>query len=471
MESERSERESPKDSSTDKKPSDDNNEEMSFSKLPHEPLRLIFLELPIVDRFRIQRVNKMCHAVSKQSWLSCKSLTFKVDDWGYKYWSKGGIDQASFKKILKRCSKSLRRIDFSSYYGPDKTKLTKKNGSLFIMITKYCPNITALNIGRLEVDAKGIECLASMYSKLTEFCIGKSYAIKAEQLSRPLTLLFRKNKNLQHVELNIASDGKCLLELNPAVMKKLAVVNGFGSEKTICLALKKFKNLHSFVITNYANYADKRQFDDKEESYMNVMLKAIRASSQSLQELTIRSILFNTIIDSKIFVYFQNLRKLVIEGDAVKLDLGIAIEHCKKLTCVNLFLFPVTDDKMASIMRLPELRELHLSNLRKITDAIFVNRMPSLKVFSCIQCPHLTEAGLRSLLENSSENLERLTIAECPNINLANLSNVVREATGSRSNGPLLKILVKQTDELLLVVDKIVTRLSDYVELVEFVYE
>ncbi|XP_008212746.1 uncharacterized protein LOC100679445 isoform X1 [Nasonia vitripennis] len=478
MESEKTKHETSRDSGTDVQLSDDHDYIQSpISKLPVECLIAIFSLLPIADRVRIQRVCKHWQSISLESWFSLKTLTFYEEVWGYKYWLGRGIDLTVFKKVLKLCGSYVTRIDFSTHYtkpNADFVELLKADKSLFVIIRNYCPNLVAIDIRNLEITCEGLEYLGKSYSTLSEFAIDGyedvyENGFGSVNFDKPLSFLFRKNKNLQRLKLNIPSNGHCLLKLNPITIEKISVVHGLGGEEIICKALNRFINLRILNINDWSGNHDWFNYGNNDVSYINEMLEAIEPHSEKLIELEISTIdNYLVLIHAENISCFSNLQKLLLDGDALKIDFCTITKYCTQLTYVKLIGLSVSEIQIASIMQLPKLQELYLWYLKKITDAIFTNHMSSLKIFNCFQCSQLTNIGFRSLLQNSSESLQSLTIRYCKKINLKNLIQDAKEVMDTRSTGPLLKVLVKKKGESSFVKKK-VTKLSKYLELTEYV--
>ncbi|OXU19677.1 hypothetical protein TSAR_002498 [Trichomalopsis sarcophagae] len=79
----------------------------------------------------------------------------------------------------------------------------------------------------------------------------------------------------------------------------------------------------------------------------------------------------------KPFEHFQNLRKLRDQRIDVHL-FETCLKHCSKLNSVQLQDLAATDTEVLKITQLSELQELHLTELSEVTDAIFLNSVPSL---------------------------------------------------------------------------------------------
>ncbi|OXU28514.1 hypothetical protein TSAR_007090 [Trichomalopsis sarcophagae] len=420
MKLEKTKHETSSDSGTDIQLShDDYYIQSPISTLPVECLIPIFSLLPIADRVRIQRVCKRWQSISLESWFSLKTLTFYEEVWGYKYWLGRGIDLTVLEKVLKLCGSYLTRIDFSTHYRKpraDFIETFRADKNLFAIIRNYCPNLVAIDIRNLKLTSEGIEYLGRSYSTLSEFAIE-------------------------------------------------------GYEEAYCSrfrsALNRFINLRILSIDDWCENYDWFYNGNNDVSYINEMLEAIEPHSEKLIELEIGTMNdYPVLIHAEIFNCFSNLQKLSLDGYTLKIDFWTITKYCTQLTCVKLIRLRVTEVQIASIMQLPKLQELYLSYLRKITDVIFTNHMSSLKIFDCLRCIRLTNIGIRSLLQNSSENLQSLTIRHCKKINLKNLIEDAKKVTATRSTGPLLKLLLKKNGKYSF---EKVTKLSKYLELTEYV--
>ena len=207
----------------------------------------IFQFLPVVDRARIERVNKMWQNLAKLSWYNLKVLKLdpkflRLKSFGKKH-QYIKIYDFRLRQILQRCANYLTKIDVSS-----------SSDCLLSVVADCCPNIQSIKCHSPSIT--GIK-------KLTENCKSICELILHDSIDNEDALgdLFSVNKNLRILEIVDAYiDGNFLLKLP---LEKMLAIKLTGS-KTINLsnAIKKTKNLSVFkedisgaiILTDLATY-------------------------------------------------------------------------------------------------------------------------------------------------------------------------------------------------------------------------
>ena len=80
---------------------------ISIEILADDCLFTIIRYLPIVERVKIERVNKRWNELSKSSWSNVKKLDLNSRNWGFKPYEflldSKVIKLAELKEVLKRC--------------------------------------------------------------------------------------------------------------------------------------------------------------------------------------------------------------------------------------------------------------------------------------------------------------------------------------------------------------------------------
>lgn len=102
----------------------------------------------------------------------------------------------------------------------------------------------------------------------------------------------------------------------------------------------------------------------------------------------------------------------------------------------------VTNEGLSCITSLPNLQNLSINYLGKVTDEV-LTVMPNLRILECRGCPRIKNAGLCVLLEESVD-LELLDLSGCNQIS-NKLIDVAIVSTSYRTNNVFLKIFVGGT--------------------------
>ena len=175
-----------------------------IKKLPEEILIKIFSYLPIVDRVRVERVNRLLQEMAKKSWNNQKQLKMdllisELKAIPYE------LDIHVLEAIVIRCGIYLKKIDLTSCYFLDYF-----SRCVLPLIAKYCPNIQSIISYKVSVD--GLKKLSEKCMKIVELRI-EEFEI-ADNLDQVLGELFAKNQKLQSLDMmGYQGNSDCLSKL------------------------------------------------------------------------------------------------------------------------------------------------------------------------------------------------------------------------------------------------------------------
>ena len=232
-------------------------------KLDQDSLICILSKLPIADLARVERVSKFWQEAALQSWTGIRKLFVTAKFLGLRSLGMDiirrkeiqrekisesllctvheikEINEDMVEQILKRCGKSLKKIDVSAIYI-----------DVSYLIGKYCKNIQSINC--FYVSNKGIKKIAKNCTKISELAIHKFEDRENKKLHEALGTLFANNRNLKSLKLDkyheISDDS--LLKLPLEQMNK---IEAGLTEENLESVLKHAKNLSNiyFRINNF----------------------------------------------------------------------------------------------------------------------------------------------------------------------------------------------------------------------------
>lgn len=367
-----------------------------FSDIGHlndDCLRLIFMELPYIERIKIERVCKRWRVLSKDNcWTDLKSFDTKFIQTNIlNMIEKRHLDMAFFH-ILFRCGFYLEKIDITFHDLPE-----FKTEFLFIDIYKYCSRLS-------KIIFRG-----ALISGNTDHFYGK---------------VFLENKNLNTVKISSSYiTGSCLSNLSPKNLTHLEIRLERESDAFITKNFSSFKNLASLNLR-----CTSEQIDD--------ILDSINC--ENLTDLTLHKTL-----NSKSNVqpnYKKHLKKFtnlkLLNLYHVKLKYYCLKDLVKiKLKCLNLNYFSIKDYEqfLVCIESLQNLESIKLKegSLQSIDDNFFhsISKCKKMKLIELNRIQKITTQGLFIL--KYLPDLETLVVCKCRQIDalkvkksLASIKNI-----------------------------------------------
>ncbi|XP_076749746.1 putative RNA-binding protein EEED8.10 [Xylocopa sonorina] len=398
--------------------------ENSIQMLNDDCLIHIFLQLPIVDRIRIERVCKRWRALSLESWRSVKKLDLSFSMWGSLPGSKRReINTGTLRKVLLRCGSYLTEINLSQ------TPCLLSPSTLTI-VGKLCSNLQRIDLTGLNVSASGISSLADNCHDITKFSLGLTSYVCDMDLQK----LFKANPKLRYFKVAFGKIcGACLFYLPLETMEEI-VLECCASlrEQFLSQAIAKLKNLKSLIIHSCIDISG------------NVIL-SVGTYCTNLKILELSSISF--LIQSNDILHIaqlSNLEVLKISTNTVVTDelLSNLASKCLQLKYVDISESRfVTNVGVAAIATLPKLETLIMNYLPLETD-MNLRDMNNLKTLECRNCK-FTDKTMIGLIE-SAPQLELLDLSGCRGVTNETLKKAAA-FTVNRTNNTILKIFVGGT--------------------------
>ncbi|XP_034187715.1 putative RNA-binding protein EEED8.10 [Osmia lignaria lignaria] len=408
--------------------------DISIQTLNDDCLMHIFLQLPIVDRIRIERVCKRWRALSQESWRSVKRLDLSCSTWGFfPNTKRKEINTGILRKVLLRCGRFLTEINLSQFP-------CQLNQSTLTIVGKLCPNLQRIDVTDLTVSASGINSLTNNCRDITRFSLGSTTHICDMDLQK----LFEVNPKLRYFKVAFGKIcGKCLGYLPLDTMEEIVL------ECCTCLqrhllsqAIAKLQNLKSLTISKCVDISGN-------------VIQTIGTHCVNLKTLELSNVSY--LIQSDDMLHITQLSNLEI----LKISMNIAVMDelltnlalkCLRLTYVDISeCFFVKNVGIAAIATLPKLEVLIINDLQRITDMNFPD-MNNLKRFEC-RCCQFTDKTVTNLI-GSAPQLELLDLSECRGVTNITL-NKAATITISRTNNTLLKVFVGGTSVNICKFDKV----------------
>jgi len=152
--------------------------------------------------------------VSEGSWYLMKTFDPSPAAWGFPPLYK--TDEVVFHKIMSKWSKYISRVCYAAKPGKDVPYFENR---LSDYISKYCFNVTNLDLTALRLFPRDIKIIAKNCKKLKRLKLNLNFII---QLDNELAQLFKENKNLEDIEINgIKALCRSLLKLPVQKMKTM----------------------------------------------------------------------------------------------------------------------------------------------------------------------------------------------------------------------------------------------------------
>ncbi|XP_076389174.1 putative RNA-binding protein EEED8.10 isoform X2 [Megachile rotundata] len=408
--------------------------DICIQTLNDDCLMHIFLQLPIVDRIRIERVCKRWRALSQESWRSVKRLDLSYLMWGsLPSIKRREINTGTLRKVLLRCGRFLNEISLSQIP-------RQLNQSTLTIVGKLCPNLQRIDVTDLTVSASGINSLTNNCHDITRLSLGSTTHICDMDLQK----LFEVNPKLRYFKVVYGKIcGRCLAYLPSETMEEIVLEScTYLQEHFLSQAIAKLQNLKSLTIHKCVDISGN-------------VIQAICTHCTNLKTLELSSISF--LIQSNDMLHITqlcNLEVLKISMNIVVMDellTNLALK-CLRLTYVDIAeCFFVTNVGVAAIATLPKLEVLIMNYLQIITD-MNLRDMSNLKRLECRGCK-FTDKTMTELI-GSAPRLELLDLSGCRGITNLTL-NKAATVTINRTNNTILKIFVGGTSVNLNMFDKV----------------
>lgn len=411
-----------------------NDMQNSIQILNNDCLIHIFLQLPIVDRIRIERVCKRWRMLSKESWHSVKQLDLSSSMWGALPGSEHrGINTSTLRKVLLRCGPYLNEIDLSQMSSP-------LNLSTLTIVGKLCPNLQRIDVTGLTVSTSGILSLTNNCHDIVKFSLGSTTHICDMDLQK----LFKANRKLRYFRLVLGKiSGRCLNYVPLETMEEIVLDRCTSlHEYSLTKAIAKLQNLKSITIS--------KCFDISGD-----VIQAISVNCTALKTLELSSI--SALLqpsDMLPIAELSNLEVLRIDKNPVVTDellINLA-SKCLKLKYIDITecIF-VTNAGVAAIGSLPKLEVLIMNYLQLVTN-MSLRDACNLKRLEC-RMAKFTDKVVTNII-GSAPLLELLDLSGCLGITNETLKKAA-VVTINRTNNTILKIFVGGTSVELGTFDKV----------------
>ncbi|CAD1474536.1 unnamed protein product, partial [Heterotrigona itama] len=398
-------------------------DDIGIQTLNDDCLIHIFLQLPIIDRIRIERVCKRWRALSQKSWCSVKRLDLSYSIWGsVSDINRKEISTCTIRKVLLRCGSYLNEIHLSLV--PSHLRQ-----STVTIVAKFCPNLQIIDITGLTISASGIDSLINNCHGITKFSLGPTTYVCDIDLQK----LFKVNPKLRYFKFSSTKIcGRCLLHLPLETIEEIVLEScTYLQEQPLSQAIAYLRNLRALTINKCVYISGD-------------VIRAIGTYCTNLKTLEVSSILFSLQSNDMLHItQLTNLEVLKISTNTVVTDelLSILASKCLLLTYLDISeCFLVTNAGIAAIATLPKLEVLIMNYLR-VTN-INLRDASNLRRLECRVCK-FTDRMMIDLIE-SAPQLRLLDLSGCSNITNKTLEKAAT-LTVSRTNNTILKVFVGKT--------------------------
>ncbi|XP_013379642.1 putative RNA-binding protein EEED8.10 [Lingula anatina] len=393
--------------------------------LDDDTLLIVFAQLPLRDRVRIERVCIRWRYLALKTWQSLVTLDFKHV---FQRFGEGLTDKILMTLLKKGCP-NLRYLDISS------SPYNMTDWALDI-IGDNCPRLTHL-------DLSGVPCTSASLRNLSQKCL-QLQRVKLQKChgvgEKGLWWLFHQCKKLTFVDLegNKVLTGQCFHMMGDQI--KCLVLN--GCSKLIDVGLEKLDRcpkLQELQLNDCISLTDKG-------------LQNIAEFCSSLTTLKLGGLFGKTSPTGLAVVgRLEKLVDLNLSNNTMVTDtvLNAICRGCKQLRKVNISrcyqnLTTVGLDILAS---LPCLETLIISYLPQVSDATvkLLALSGTLKTVEARACASITNQGLVFLVENCCK-LKHLDISGNFQISDQFLEEVLRSCDrGHSSHSSSLEIVLGGT--------------------------
>ncbi|XP_060815010.1 uncharacterized protein LOC132906659 [Bombus pascuorum] len=391
----------------------------------------IFLQLPIIDRIRIERVCKRWKALSQESWSSVKRLDISM--WSLSCLKRREISTCTIRKVLLRCGSYLNEINLSIVSYPLRQ-------STATIVAKLCPNLQKIDITGIVISASGINSLINNCHGITKFCLGPTTYVCDIDLQK----LFKMNPKLRYFKAYSSKiTGRCLLYLPLEAMEEIVLEYCTClQEHLLAQAFAKLQNLKSLTMNRCIDISGN-------------VIQAISTNCTNLKTLEISCISFLLQSNDMLHIaQLTNLEVLKISMNALVTDefFSNLASKCLQLKYLDIAeCLLVTDISVAAVAALPKLEVLIINYLGLVTD-INLQDTCNLKQLECRACK-FTDKTMINFLEYAPQ-LELLDLSGCRDITNETLKEAAT-VTVNRTNNTILKIFVGGTSVDLSTFDKV----------------
>ncbi|XP_071872648.1 putative RNA-binding protein EEED8.10 [Bombus fervidus] len=391
----------------------------------------IFLQLPIIDRIRIERVCKRWKALSQESWSSVKRLDISM--WSLSCLNRKEISTCTIRKVLLRCGSYLNEINLSIISYPLRQ-------STATIVAKLCPNLQRIDITGIVISASGINSLINNCHDITKFSLGPTTYVCDVDLQK----LFKMNPKLRYFKAYSSKiSGRCLLYLPLETMEEIVLEHCTClQEHLLAQAFAKLRNLKSLTMNKCIDISGN-------------VIQAVGTNCTNLKTLEVSCISFLLQSNDMLHIaQLTNLEVLKISTNGLVTDefFSNLASKCLRLKYLDIAeCLLVTDISIAAVAALPKLEVLIINYLGLVTD-INLQDTCNLKQLECRACK-FTDKTMINFLEYAPQ-LELLDLSGCRDITNETL-NEAATVTVNRTNNTILKVFVGGTSVDLSTFDKI----------------
>jgi hypothetical protein len=437
---------------SDNERSDSYKSDITLTDLPEECLRLVLSHLPIVDKFRYERVCKLWQNIifdlqfslrftklshnRSPNYCCCADHKVTNDDWIPQLMTfssrtrQSPINISVLECVLQKCGQSIKSINLD---------LALINEEVFEVIAKYCPLLCCLSLCSstgitdecLQIIATNygprlshinLQCAANRQiyfttkglSQFLNYCPNisvlflasirsqKSYRLSGDHLN------LLKNIDFLSAHLpDVTIEGLVrFAELNGSTKLTKLIIDGIIYSETsinyMIEVLSMFSNLKSLTLLTNCEFPIDRDLITLAKSLLNLEELHLKVN-----EITVSTI--------EALSYFSNLKVLEFglwkpfETGLLTLSLS-PLQFCKELTELRLNNLLLSDLLLENIhIFCPNLKKIYLNNMFDCTDDSLrsLSKCEKLKVIRLLGVPNIaseiTENGIIHLLDTMSQ--------------------------------------------------------------------
>lgn len=384
----------------------------------------ILCYLSVEDLLSAEKVCRYWHRVALKVWSLKTSLRFG------QHGSRHRITQHDFKKLMRRCGRSLIEIDAERI-----TPLLEMNGIQHIVT--YCSKLESLTLADLTLTNEALDKLAGGLPELRKIVL-----LKCKRFTENGFLnLFEKCRKLEyiHISSNDKITGECFGALGPNVHELLLCdcfrINGEGFTEIGWMCL----NLQTLCLDSCAGLTVSR-------------LTRIYGGCQEIKKLNLRNINYFVLMETnldhlKFFTFLVDLN-VSANVDFSDAHMSTVAQFVIKLKRLDVSDCPkVTDDGVFKLVRCPELVYLNISHLHLlIGDTLgYLSKKCPLEEIICKGCVNVNVKYLVELIKNCPL-LRLLDVTDCTSVShwLIDAAHLVILQNRSLL-GPMLRIVVPGT--------------------------
>lgn len=380
-------------------------------KLPYNVLANIFSNLSIRDLCIAEQVCKYWYTVSRMVWKSKKILILNdkkvYDSYSHKSTNFGfecrpDFNFKAFRQIMnKNIGTNLMHLDLSEY----SSKLDHRVNDCIKSIGENCPNLTFVNLSRLNFSNFSITKMVKYCKKLKEINLAYCSRVSDSTVGR----IFRYCKDLEIINLTFCHTlyGKCFESVNENL-------------KSICLdQCENISDEYFLVLFNRSKQLTSFSLKRTTQCASHILVYMIH-NLLKLETLYLSGSGFDSLssfsLENVKFDQLKNLTKLDLSfSNGDNKVLSCILKSCKNLKYLDLNNCSKLTDEMFTLtdsIKAP-LEDLNLSMIKQLTDVsleILISQISySLKVLKIKGCDKLTDEAISNTLSKLS-NLNYLDI-------------------------------------------------------------